>query len=86
MESTKGRSNGAAWFLSGAIIGVAIAMLVAPKSGKDSRQYLAGKGKETLGDTGKNFVESSKELFEHGRQLVNDAAELFERGRKLVKG
>ena len=85
-ESTRSGSNSAAWFLTGVTIGAAIAMLTAPKSGKDSRQYLADKGKETVGDAGKNFVESSKELFERGRELVNDAAELFERGRKLVKG
>ena len=85
-ESKHSGSNSAAWFLTGVTIGAALAMLTAPKSGKDSRQYLTDKGKETLGDTGKNFVESSKELFERGRELVNDAADLFERGRKLVKG
>ena len=75
-----------AWFLTGAIIGAAVAMLYAPKSGKDARQYISDKSRETLGDTGKNFVEASKEMFERGRQLVEDAADLFERGRKLVKG
>jgi len=85
-ESTHSESNGIVWFLTGAMIGAAIAMLYAPKSGKDARQYIADKSKETIGETGKNFVESSKEMFERGRQLVDDAADLFERGRKLVKG
>jgi gas vesicle protein len=85
-ESTEEGSNAIAWFITGAMIGAAIAVLYAPKSGKDARQYIADKGKETLGDTGKNFVETSKEMFERGRQLVEDAADLFERGRKLVKG
>jgi gas vesicle protein len=85
-ESTVSDSNGIAWFLTGAMIGAALAILYAPKSGKDSRQYIADKSKEALGDTGKNFVETSKEMFERGRQLVEDAADLFERGRKLVKG
>jgi len=85
-ESTESGSNGAVWFLCGAMVGAAIAMLCAPKSGKDSRQYLAEKSKETLGETGKSFVESSKEMFDRGRQLVDDAANLFERGRRLVKG
>jgi gas vesicle protein len=85
-ESTQAESNGLAWFVTGAMIGAAIAILYAPRSGKDARQYLADKSKETIGDTGKNFVETSKEMFERGRQLVDDAADLFERGRKLVKG
>jgi gas vesicle protein len=85
-ESTDSESSGIAWFLTGAIIGAAVAMLYAPKSGKDTRQYLSDKGRETLGDTGKNFMDASKDMFERGRQLVEDAADLFERGRKLVKG
>jgi len=84
-ESTEG-SNSLAWFLTGAAIGAAIAVLYAPKSGKDTRQYLTDRSRETLGDTGKNFIEAGKEMFERGRQLVEDAADLFERGRKLVKG
>jgi gas vesicle protein len=86
LESTETGSNGLAWFLTGAIIGATVAILYAPKSGKDTRQYLTDRGKETLGDTGSNFIESAREMFEHGRQIVEDAAELFERGRKLVKG
>jgi len=85
-ESTESGSNAIAWFLTGAIIGTAIAVLYAPKSGKDTRQYISDKGRETLGETGSNIVENAKELFERGRQLVDDAADLFERGRKMVKG
>ncbi len=85
-EITEAGSNRVAWFVTGAIIGAAIAILCAPKSGRDTRQYLTDKGRETFGDTGADFVESAKEMFERGRQIVDDAAELFERGRKLVKG
>ena len=85
-ESTQAESNGLAWFMTGALIGVGIAILCAPKSGTDTRQYLADKSRETLEGPAKNLVESSKEMFERGRKLVDDAADLFERGRKLVKG
>lgn len=86
LESTESGSNRLAWFLTGAIIGATVAILYAPKSGKDTRQYLSDKSRDTFGDTGANFIESAKEMFEHGRQIVEDAADLFERGRKLVKG
>lgn len=82
-------SNRLAWFLTGAIIGATAAILYAPQSGKETRQYLNNKtqqGREAVTDTGKDIVEASKEMFDRGRQLVEDAADLFERGRKLVKG
>ena len=85
-DSTDSGSNRLAWFLTGAIIGATIAILYAPKSGRDTRQFLSDKSREALGDTGKNFLDAGKEMFERGRQLVDDASELFERGRKLVQG
>lgn len=85
-ELTDSGSNRIAWFLTGAIIGATIAILYAPKSGKDTRQYLSDKSRDALGETGKNFIDAGKEMFERGRQLVDDAADLFERGRKLVQG
>jgi gas vesicle protein len=82
-------SGNVAWFLTGALIGAAVAMLYAPKSGKDTRQFLSDKvqaSKDAVADTSSTIVEASKDMFERGRQLVDDAADLFERGRKLVKG
>jgi gas vesicle protein len=78
-----------AWFLTGAFIGAALAILYAPKSGKEARQYLAEKvqqSKDAVADTSSSIAEAGKDMFDRGRQLVDDAAELFERGRKLVKG
>jgi len=78
-----------AWFLTGALIGATVALLCAPKSGKETRRYLADKvqqSKDAVADTGSGIVEASKDMFDRGRQLVDDAADLFERGRKLVKG
>ena len=75
-----------AWFFTGALIGATIAILYAPKSGKDARQYVAEKtkqGKEAVGD---NILDASRDMFERGRKLVEDASELFERGRKIVRG
>ena len=82
-------SNNLAWFLTGAIIGATVAMLYAPKSGKDTRQFISDKtqqGREAVTETTKDIADAGKEMFERGRKLVEDAAELFERGRKLVKG
>lgn len=85
-ESTESESSQFAWFLAGAVIGVSAALLFAPKSGKDTRQYLSDKSRDALGETGKNFIDAGREMFERGRQLVDDASDLFERGRKLMEG
>jgi len=88
-ESESNPASNVAWFLTGAFIGAGIAILYAPKSGKETRQYLADKvqqSKEAVADTSSNIVEAGKDMFDRGRQLVDDAADLFERGRKLVKG
>ena len=78
-----------AWFLTGALIGAAVAVLYAPKPGKETRQYIADKtqqGKDAVESAGDSIVEASHEMFDRGRKLVDDAADLFERGKKLVRG
>jgi gas vesicle protein len=78
-----------AWFITGAAIGVTVAVLYAPKSGKETRQYLSEKaqaGKEAVEGASQDIVDASRDMFDRGRKLVEDAADLFERGRKLVRG
>ncbi len=82
-------TNRLAWFLTGAIIGATIAILYAPKTGKETRRFISDKtqqGRDAVGDAGKDIAEAARDMFERGRKLVEDAADLFERGRKLVKG
>jgi gas vesicle protein len=91
-QTEEHQNNGAsnlAWFLTGALIGATVAILYAPRSGKETRQFLNDKtqqSKDALSQTGSDIVETSRDMFERGRKLVEDAADLFERGRKLVKG
>lgn len=78
-----------AWFLTGAAIGATVAVLFAPKSGRDTRRYLSDRtqqGKEAVVQTSSDVVDAGRDVFERGRKLVEDAAELFERGRRLVRG
>src|SRR5439155_23175821 len=76
-----------AWFLTGALIGAAVAVLYAPKAGKDTRNYIAEKtqqGKEAVETASDSIVEASREMFDRGRELVDDAADLLERGKRLL--
>jgi len=88
-ESHSQVASNISWFLTGAFIGAAAAILYAPQSGKETRQYLSDKtqqGREAVESAGQDIADASKDMFERGRKLVDDAADLFERGRKLVKG
>jgi gas vesicle protein len=78
-----------AWFMTGAMIGATVAILYAPKTGKDTRKLLSDRAhasKEAVSDTTTDLVESGREMFERGRQIVDDAAALFDRARKMVRG
>jgi gas vesicle protein len=82
-------SNTLGWFLAGAVIGAAVAILYAPKSGKETRQFIADttqKGKEAVVDSSQSVLDAGRDMFERGRKLVEDAADLFDRGRRLVRG
>jgi len=77
------------WFLVGAVVGMTAAILLAPQSGKQTRQFISDKtqqGRDAVTGAGKDVYDRGKDLVEKGRQLVEDAADLFDRGRKLVRG
>jgi gas vesicle protein len=67
----------AAFFLMGAAIGAAAALLMAPASGARTRRRLVRKGEEVadyLIDEGKELVEKCEDLYERSGKLVEDAA------------
>lgn len=77
------------WFLAGAAIGAAIALLYAPASGEETRAKLlekANEGREALGDRGRELMDRGRELYSKGKSMADEAADMFERGRKLVEG
>jgi gas vesicle protein len=89
MQNRDDYASKLAWFLTGAVIGATVAVLFAPKSGKETRKMIGDttqRGKEAVTGTSRDLVEAGREMYERGRKLVDDAAELFERGRKLVHG
>jgi gas vesicle protein len=89
MEEAPEEGSTLAWFLTGAAIGVTVAFLYAPKSGRDTRQFITEKtqqGKEAVTDSSREIMDAGRDMFDRGRKLVEDAADLFDRGRKLMRG
>jgi gas vesicle protein len=82
-------NNNLGWFLAGAVIGAAGALLLSPKSGADTRKYLSKTtkdGRQAMEESGRELMERGKDLYDRGKKIAEDASELFERGRKLVQG
>jgi gas vesicle protein len=82
-------SGKAVWFLTGAALGAAIALLYAPQSGRDTRRIIRRKtreGREFVTEQGKEWVDKGRELYEKGLRVADEAAELIERGRRIVEG
>jgi len=77
------------WFVAGAAVGVLLGFLFAPKSGKETREFISqktGEGREALSGTGRELFDRSREIYDKGREIADDAASLFERGKKLMRG
>ena len=82
-------NSGYLWFLAGAVLGASVALLYAPKTGRDARNYLSDRTDEAgdaIASSGKEMLDKGKDLYDRGRQLADEAADLFERGRKMVQG
>ena len=76
------------WFIAGAAIGAAIALLYAPASGVETRRKIkktAGERRDALIDTGKEFLDRGRDLYEKGKKIADEAADVFERGREVVQ-
>src|ERR1700758_5020796 len=69
--------DNAVFFLMGAAIGAAAALLLAPASGARTRRNLARKGEavaDSLIDAGKDLVEKCEDLYERSSELAGDMA------------
>jgi len=66
----------AAFFLLGAALGAATALLMAPASGARTRRKLRRQGEEVadyLVDAGKELVDKCEDLYERSGEVVGDA-------------
>jgi gas vesicle protein len=93
---TEGRGNDAAgylgWFFLGAVAGAAAALLIAPKTGRETRELLAERGgdlfkkaQDAAGETQSragDLFDKGREYFEEQSQRLSSA---FEAGRAAMR-
>ncbi len=73
MSDESGGATNLGFFLAGLGIGAIVALLLAPKSGKEAREYIAGKAGE-----GRDYVKAKTD------DLRRQAEDAVEKGKDLV--
>jgi gas vesicle protein len=76
------------WLVVGAVLGAAVALLLAPEAGDRTRRKLmkqAERGRKGILESGQEIFERGRELYERGREIAEDAAAIFERGRRIAE-
>jgi len=80
------------WFLLGSIAGAAVALLLAPKTGREAREFLAERSSELLKKAQETAGETqgrAGDLLDKGREYLEEQsqrlASAFEAGRAAMK-
>lgn len=76
------------WFVGGAAVGVALAMLYAPAAGRDTRHTITRKTaarRDAWAESGRELFDRGREMYDRGREIVDEAAEMFESGRQMME-
>ena len=92
MSSEIGTGEKALFFVMGAFIGAATALLLAPRSGEETRKFIAGKAREGadyLSKQGREFTEAANSYVEKGKgyleQQRDQVAAAFEAGKQAYR-
>ena len=80
-DNQSGSGNVMLAFMVGAITGAAVALLFAPASGDETREYLGQKARESR-DRAREAAEQSREFYERNRESVSTA---IDRGREAFQ-
>ena len=86
------------WLLIGASVGAGIALLYAPKAGKDTRRLLRRKAedardaiaetgeqiRDTMVDTGETIMGAGRDVYRKASTVAAGATGLFEAGRRVA--
>jgi len=75
-------------FLAGTVIGAGIALLYAPKTGKETRELLSDYGQDLKDKTAHfpgNAYESADGLVDRGRDLIDKGKDFIDRGKDFIE-
>ncbi len=82
-----GRGEKFLWLLAGIGLGAGVALLFAPKTGKEMRKYLtrmAEDSRDKIAESSQDILDRSKEVYERSKAVVDEALDFVERGRRTI--
>ena len=79
MRQSDAIETAAIWFLIGAGVGAATALMYSPASGEKNRKRLV----RTIEDTSDNISDTAERLLKRGRALIETANEMLEKARVI---
>ena len=85
--SKHSEGSNAAWFIAGLAVGVAGAILLAPRSGRETRESIAGaasRGKEFADRKRTDVAEFSRSVAGQGREFASAAKDAIDKGREKL--
>jgi gas vesicle protein len=78
-------------FLTGTAIGAAVALLLAPRSGRETREMITEYGTEfkeravgEIRDRGEDAIDRGRDMIERGKEMVNRGTEMVNQGRDYL--
>lgn len=81
-------------FLAGTVIGAGIALLVAPRTGEETRRIIKDYGHDLADKTGKlpeqmkgsaeQAMERGREMIERGKKMINRGTDLINHGKEYL--
>jgi gas vesicle protein len=72
------------YFMIGGFVGAAIGLLLAPKSGEETRAYLGGKYREGTTLLGEKARQGRDAITEKSREVSNKVSQTIDKGREMV--
>jgi len=73
------------YFLMGGFIGASVALLLAPKSGEETRRFLEDKYKAGTDNLGEKTQEGRDFISDKSREVVERVGETIERGKETIQ-
>jgi gas vesicle protein len=84
-SENSGSDNRFRFFLYGGILGTLATLLLAPKSGKETREILADKAQEGKEAVEKNVRRAQENITEKKESLQAEAVDLLDKAKNLTK-
>src|SRR5215470_12822807 len=85
MSENSGGSDKLLFFMAGAGLGAVLALLFAPKSGRETREMIARTGRDSREFLNNKVAEGRQMVEERGRRIGDDFTSFLDRSKEAVQ-